>query len=138
MNELMVFFRMKLDGASPKTSAYGKEIDSIVKQAKELGLDKRKNADADRGNLDAILHNTLGIVAFEPLSIMGDLQQAPSFIQNILGNTIKDASAGLKKGGLIKGLTGALRGATTGVTKGYQRAYAGVLGTGMRMNLNQN
>lgn len=129
---------MKLDGASPKTSAYGKEIDSIVKQVKELGLDKRKNADADRGNLDAILRNTLGIVAFEPLSIMGDLQQAPSFIQNILGNTIKDASAGLKNGGLIKGLTGALRGATTGVTKGYQRAYAGVLGTGMRMNLNQN
>lgn len=129
---------MKLDGASPKTSAYGKEIDSIVKQANELALDKRKNADADRGNLDAILRNTLGVVAFEPLSIMGDLQQAPSFIQNTLEDTIKGGSAGLEEGGLIKGLTGALNGATTGVTTGYQRAYAGVLGTGMRMNLNQN
>lgn len=138
INRVAGFLLHKLDGASSHDSQDSAKIDSKAEQAEKIALDKRKEKDAGRNNLDAIFHNTVGIATFEPMLMAGDVQQAPAYVENILQETAKEGTEGFKKSGLIGGLMGALKGATTGVQTGYQNAYAAVLGTGMRMNLNNN
>lgn len=159
----MVYLSDTLEGKSPNSSQSAEEITSNIDQATKVALDKRKAQDAGRNNLDALVHNTHDILAFQPRLMANDVQQLPSYLDNIAKETIKDGVAGLQHGGVINGLIGAVKGATTGITTGlknddlvkvkfrfkydnvdvlflkkiiagYERAYAGVLGGALRQN----
>lgn len=128
---------INIDGEDPKTSENAEAMDSDIDQMLKLGIEKRKEEDARRGNIPAILHNTWRMFTFAPMVLSSDVQQLFAYIKNILKDTVQDGEAGMKKGGLPGGFIGALKGATTGINTGYQNAYAAVLGTGMRENFKQ-
>lgn len=110
-------------GRNPKTDPAAAKITEELNHAFQLALQKRAAAQKGKGNLGGTLKNVVGLASFVTQFLKNTAGQAVPLLQNTVKGTVNGLGQGLKRGGLIPGLTGALSQGTTGLAKGIANGF---------------
>lgn len=89
----------------------------------ELGQQQQAARQKGKGNVAGTLKNVNGLVRVFLQYLKNTVVQTPPVLQNTISGVFKGLKQGLKKGGLLSGVTGALSQGTTRTVKSMVNTF---------------